>query len=205
MDWFVCGPAWMKMETIIQADTVRGETMSGNPSVTRVLGAVALVILSVACSKKNQAAGDSTAVAIIPADTGAAVAVAAAPGAPVSLTVATKPGVGVYLTDAQGRAVYVLDDGTGATIACTTDCATQFVPVAGNASKAAGDTALKADLIGVTTLPDGTIQVTYAGKPLYYSNQDTGASSVSSQGKKTGNATSYLVSPSGSEIKKKAA
>jgi predicted lipoprotein with Yx(FWY)xxD motif len=181
--------------------------MSRKPIVTRVLGAVTLLLLALACSKKNQTAStDSTAVAVVPTDTGMAVAVAApAGGAPVALTVATKPGVGVYLTDSQGRAVYVLDDGTGATIACTTDCATQFVPVAGNASKASGDTALKADLIGVTTLPDGTIQVTYAGKPLYYSNQDSGGSTVSSQGKKTGKATSYLVSPTGTEIKKKAA
>ena len=179
--------------------------MSVNPNAIRVIGAIALLLLSAACSKKNQTASDSMAVAVVTPDTSTAVAVAAAPGGPVSLTVATKPGVGVYLTDAQGRAVYVLDDGTGATIACTSDCATAFTPVAGNASRASGDTALKADLIGVTTLPDGTIQVTYAGKPLYYSTQDTGGSTVSSQGKKNGKATSYLVSPNGSEIRKKPA
>jgi predicted lipoprotein with Yx(FWY)xxD motif len=179
--------------------------MSAIPNALRFVGAVTLVTLSAACSRKDPGASDSTAVAIVTPDTSAAVAVAAAPGAPVSLTVASKPGVGVYLTDAQGRAVYVLDDGSGTTIACTADCATAFTPVAGNASKASGDTALKADLIGVTTLPDGTIQVTYAGKPLYYSTQDTGGSTVSSQGKKNGKATSYLVSPSGGEIKKKPA
>jgi predicted lipoprotein with Yx(FWY)xxD motif len=179
--------------------------MSAGRNFTRSLGTLALLALAVACSRKTSSTTDSTAVAVVPPDTSAAVAVTAAPGAPISLTVATKPGVGVYLTDASGRAVYVLDDGTGATVACTGTCSTAFTPVAGNASKAAGDTALKADLIGVTTLPDGTIQVTYAGKPLYYSSQDTAASSVGSQGKKTGKTTSYLVSPTGSEIKRKAA
>jgi predicted lipoprotein with Yx(FWY)xxD motif len=179
--------------------------MSPNRTFTCGLGALTLLALSVACSKKSSSAGDTAVVAVVAPDTSAAVAVTAAPGGQLALTVATKPGVGVYLTDAQGRAVYVLDDGTGATVACTGTCATSFVPVAGNASKAAGDTALKADLIGVTTLPDGTIQVTYAGKPLYYSNQDQGASTVSAQGMKSGKTTSYLVSPKGTEIKRKAA
>ena len=179
--------------------------MSRNANLTRWMGAALLLALSSACSKKNNSATDTAAVAVVPADTTAAVAVTAAPGGPVSLTVATKPGVGVYLTDASGRAVYVLDDGTGTTVACTGTCATSFTPVAGTASKSARDTALKADLIGVTTLPDGTIQVTYAGKPLYYSASDQGASTVSAQAKKSGKTTSYLVSPSGSEIKRKAA
>jgi predicted lipoprotein with Yx(FWY)xxD motif len=171
---------------------------------TRCLAGLFVIALSVACSKKSGNAGDTAAVAVIAPDTSAAVAVTAAPGQPVSLTVASKPGVGVYVTDASGRAVYALDDGTGATVACTGDCATTFTAVAGNGSKASSDTALKADLIGVTTMPDGTVQVTYAGKPLYYANQDQSASSTNAQGMKTGKATSYLVSPKGSEIKSRA-
>jgi predicted lipoprotein with Yx(FWY)xxD motif len=179
--------------------------MSRNRNLTRQLGAFTLLALSVACSKKKSTAADTAAVAVVAPDTSAAVAVTAAPGGPVSLTVASKPGVGVYLTDASGRAVYVLDDGTGATVACTGPCSTALQPVAGSASKAAGDTALNANLIGVTTLPDGTVQVTYAGKPLYYASQDQGASSTSAQGtKQGGKTTSYLVSPKGTEIKSKA-
>ena len=162
---------------------------------------LAVLSLSPACSKKPNTGADTAAIAVVAPDTSTAVAVTAAPGGPISLTVASKPGVGVYLTDASGRAVYVLDDGTGATVACTGTCSTAFTPVAGSASKAAGDTALNADLIGVTTLPDGTVQVTYAGKPLYYSNQDQGTSSTNAQGMKQGNRTSYLVSPKGNEVK----
>jgi predicted lipoprotein with Yx(FWY)xxD motif len=183
--------------------------MFRNRNTNCSLAVLSILALPVACSKKNTAsntAGDTAVVAVVAPDTGAAaVAVSAAPGgAPVSLSVATKPGVGVYLTDAQGRAVYVLDDGTGPTIACSGTCATQFTPVAGKASKASGDTALSADLIGFTTLPDGTIQVTYAGKPLYYANADQGASTTGAQLKKSGKTTSYLVSPKGNEIKKSA-
>ena len=178
--------------------------MSRNMKAMRCLGALTLLPLSLACSKKTDSAADTAAVAVVASDTSAAVAVTAAPGGPVSLTVATKPGVGVYLTDAAGRAVYVLDDGTGATVACTGTCATEFVPVTGNATAAAGAAGLKADLIGVTTLPDGTIQVTYAGKPLYYSNADQSGGTISDQAKKTGKTTSNLVSPTGKKITAKA-
>jgi predicted lipoprotein with Yx(FWY)xxD motif len=157
-----------------------------------------------ACSKNKTNPADTAVVAVVAPDTSTAVAVTAAPGAPLSLAVATKPGVGVYLTDSAGRAVYVLDDGTGATIACTGTCATDFIPVAGKASKASGAKAVAADLIGFTTLPDGTIQVTYAGKPLYYAASDQGPSSATAQGKKEGKTTSYLVNPKGSEIKTRA-
>ena len=177
--------------------------MSRNLSFTRCLGALTVLALVSACAKKNDSAADTAAVAVVAPDTSAAVAVTAAPGGAVGLTVATKPGVGVYLTDAAGRAVYVLDDGTGATVACTGTCLTDFKPVAGNGTAAAGAKELKADLIGVTTLPDGTVQVTYAGKPLYYANNDQAAGAVSEQGMKMGKTTSYLVAPNGKKITSK--
>jgi predicted lipoprotein with Yx(FWY)xxD motif len=184
--------------------------MSPNLNFTRCLGALTILALSTACAKKEQSATDTTA-AVVSADTTAAVAAAplpapppsAASAAPVSLTIATKPGIGAYLTDDAGRAVYVLDDGKGTKVACTGTCVSDFQPVAGKAIAAAHSSPLKANLIGVTTLSDGTVQVTYAGNPLYYSSADLAASTVNAQAKKSGTTTSYLVSPSGSEIKKK--
>lgn len=178
--------------------------MSRNLNITRSVEILTLLALVAGCRKKGDAAVDTAAVVVAP-DTGAAVAIQAAPGGPVALTVATKPGVGVYLTDAAGRAVYVLDDGTGAKVACTGTCLTEFKPVAGSSATAAADAgALNADLIGVTTLPDGTVQVTYAGKPLYYANADASGGTVNEQGMKMGKTTSYLVNPRGATIKSKA-
>ena len=113
-------------------------------------------------------------------------------------------GVGVFVADETGRAVYVLDDPTGPKVACTGTCLTEFKPVTGTATAAPGAKGLKADLIGVTTLPDGTVQVTYAGKPLYYANADVSPGAVSEQGMKMGKTTSYLVSPTGKQITGKA-
>lgn len=180
--------------------------MSGTSQVRIWAAAVGLAVLAAACGKKDNAAADTAAIAaaVVAPDTNTAVAVTAGPGGPVSLTVASKPGVGLYVTDAAGRAVYVVDDGTGATVACTTDCSTVLAPVTGTGSRASSDTALSADLIGVTTLPDGTVQVTYAGKPLYYASQDQGTSNgTTAQGKKVGKGTAHLVSPKGNRITSK--
>lgn len=177
--------------------------MSHKLNFTRCLGALTILALSVACGKKEQSATDTTAAVVPPPDTTAAVAATVAPGGAVALAVATKPGVGVYVSDEAGRAVYVLDDGTGTQVACTGTCMTEFQPVAGKAVAGAHAEPLKADLIGAATLPDGTAQVTYAGKPLYYSTADQGASTVNAQAKKSGKTSAYLVSPNGTEIKKK--
>lgn len=189
-------------DALYARSTIPGESMSQNLNFTRWLGALTILALSVACAKKEQSAADTTAAVVPPPDTTAAVAATATPSGAVALSVATKPGVGVFLTDEAGRAVYVLDDGSGTKVACTGACMTEFQPVAGKAIAAAHAQPLKADLIGETTLPDGTMQVTYAGKPLYYSTADQGASTVNAQAKKSGKTSSYLVSPNGTEIKK---
>jgi predicted lipoprotein with Yx(FWY)xxD motif len=175
---------------------------------TRCLGAFTILALSAACAKKDQTAADTTAAtttAVTSAEptAGGAPTTTPAPAASVALAVATKPGFGSYITDDAGRAIYVLDDGTGTTVACTGTCLTDFQPVAGKPIAGAHAAPLKADLFSVTTLPDGTVQATYASKPLYYSNADQGASTINAQAKKSGTTTSYLVSPTGTEIKKK--
>ena len=183
--------------------------MSQHLNFTRCLGAFTILALSAACAKKDQTASDTTSLMTATADTTAIGATttpaagATAPVAGVTLAVANKPGVGAYLTDEAGRAIYVLDDGTGAAAACTGTCLTDFQPVAGKPVAGAHAAPLKADLISVTTLPDGTVQATYAGKPLFYSTADQAGSAISVQAKKSGTITSFLVSPTGTEIKKK--
>jgi predicted lipoprotein with Yx(FWY)xxD motif len=181
--------------------------MSEHLNFTRCLGAFTILALSAACAKKDQTASDTTAMTadttVIGSTTTPATGATTTPVAGVTLAVANKPGVGAYITDEAGRAIYVLDDGTGTTVACTGTCLTDFQPVAGKPVAGAHAAPLKVDLISVTTLPDGTVQATYAGKPLYFSTADPAASTVNAQAKKSGTTTSFLVSPSGTEIKKK--
>jgi predicted lipoprotein with Yx(FWY)xxD motif len=56
-----------------------------------------------------------------------------------------------------------------------------------------------ASLLGTTTRKDGTIQVTYAGMPLYYYFKDKAAGDVSGQNV---NSVRYVVAPDGTVVKK---
>lgn len=159
-----------------------------------------LLGLSAACSKKQ--AGTDTAMASDTMSTPPAAAVAAGTtgaAAPVTLTVAAKPGEAVFLTDASGRAVYYIATPDGKAVAeCVGTCATAFDPVTGKAVVATGDTTVKVALIGQVTRPDGTTQVTYGGKPLYYHHGDQpGATSAS--GMKTTGGQAVLVGPDGNK------
>jgi predicted lipoprotein with Yx(FWY)xxD motif len=160
----------------------------------------AIMILAIAAGCRKTAPAADTAVAVIATDSGAAVAVAVPVDSSVALEVATKPGTGVFLTDANGRAVYVLDDGSGTQIACTGPCATEFVAVPGTAMAAPGATGVNASLAGGTTGANGSKQATYNGKSLYYYNGDTAKGDTKGQGAKAGGATGSLVSPQGTEI-----
>jgi len=108
-------------------------------------------------------------------------------GAPVTIAVAETDG-GVILTDGAGNALYIADTPT-------TTPGEGFRPVTGKAT--AGSSKVDAALIGVTTLPDGTIQVTYAGKPLYTYAEDSAPGDTKGQGKRAGGTTYHLVDPTG--------
>ena len=107
----------------------------------------------------------------------------------VQLTMADAAGVGAYVTDATGRAIYIIDAPDSATFTCTGACATDFEPVVGQATIATGATNLQASQLGTRALPDGRQQVTYNGKPLYFSRADMGKGDTKGQGTKSyGNA-----------------
>jgi predicted lipoprotein with Yx(FWY)xxD motif len=115
-----------------------------------------------------------------------AVAMPAAPtSTAVQLAVADAPGVGAYVTDATGRAVYVIEAPDSATFTCDAACATEFDPVIGQATIAAGATGLEASRLGTRPLADGRQQVTYDGKPLYFSRADATKGDTKGQGTKS--------------------
>jgi predicted lipoprotein with Yx(FWY)xxD motif len=114
-----------------------------------------------------------------PAATAAAEPAAPAPAEPapapatpsVGTLVVGGEGTDRYLTDNAGRAVYVLDgDDTGTR--CVDDCLRAW-PAVGGAAPVSGVPEVNGALIGTTTRADGTVQVTYAGHPLYYFADDT--------------------------------
>jgi predicted lipoprotein with Yx(FWY)xxD motif len=82
------------------------------------------------------------------------------------LTVASAPKVGPILVDAKGFTVYDFHKDKGTTSSCYGGCAGVWPPVLTEGAPTAGEGA-SASKLGTTKRKDGTVQVTYAGHPLY--------------------------------------
>jgi predicted lipoprotein with Yx(FWY)xxD motif len=74
---------------------------------------------------------------------------------------------GRILADGRGQALYLFTRETSRTSRCYGDCATAWPSVPARGRPVAGRGA-RASLLGTTRRRDGTLQVTYAGRPVYY-------------------------------------
>ena len=106
----------------------------------------------------------------------------AGPAATVMLNQVSDATLGAHLTGDGGRTLYVLTTDGNGTSTCAASCATTWPPFtlqAGQTVKA-GDGVTGA--IASLTRSDGSLQVTYAGSPLYYFSGDSNAGDVNGQG-----------------------
>jgi predicted lipoprotein with Yx(FWY)xxD motif len=124
------------------------------PSTTRV-----------APPSTTRAAPPSTS-RVIPPPTTRAPSPSATPRPGTVITVASSQ-FGPVLFDGSGQAIYLFDAETTSRPTCYGDCASAWPPVLTKGRPVARG-GVQADLLGVTTRRDGSTQVTYNGKPLYF-------------------------------------
>ena len=117
-------------------------------------------------------------------------------GGPASVDVASNPKLGPILVDGQGRTLYLFQKDTGGQSSCSGSCASIWPPDT-TANPKAG-TGVSASKLGTTKRSDGTMQVTYAGHPLYTYTADTSPGQVSGNGINTFGGVWNAVQPSGS-------
>jgi predicted lipoprotein with Yx(FWY)xxD motif len=86
--------------------------------------------------------------------------------------------LGDVLVDGEGMTLYVFDNDTDGTSACTGDCAANWPPLTGEVTAGEG---VDDSLLGTTERDDGSMQVTYADHPLYYFAGDQAAGDVNGQ------------------------
>jgi predicted lipoprotein with Yx(FWY)xxD motif len=117
---------------------------------------------------------------------------------PVAL-VTTKPAkLGTILAFGPKKmTVYIFEADKGAASACTGACASAWPPVTGKPHGVGG--AMAADL-GSVKRPDGAMQVTYKGHPLYTFSKDKDDGDAYGQGVKAFGASWYVLAPSGKKI-----
>ena len=115
-------------------------------------------------------------------------------------TVKTSTGdPGTFLVDATGRTLYLWVADKGSTSTCSGGCAQAWPPLTTTGKPHAGAGA-KASLLGTTKRSDGTLEVTYAGHPLYYFAGDSQPGQTSGQGSNGFGAEWWVVAPDGKAI-----
>jgi predicted lipoprotein with Yx(FWY)xxD motif len=97
------------------------------------------------------------------------------------------------LTNSAGLTLYWFVPDTSTTSKCTGSCATYWPPVKGPATAGSGVTGT----LGVITRPDGTMQATYDGHPLYTYVADSAPGQNSGNGKNLSGGVWYEMTVSG--------
>jgi predicted lipoprotein with Yx(FWY)xxD motif len=87
-------------------------------------------------------------------------------GGPVVISLASAQKLGMILVDSKGFTVYDFHKDKGSTSSCYGPCAQSWPPVLTEGEPEVGNGA-SASMLGTTKRKDGTMQVTYAGHPLY--------------------------------------
>ena len=152
------------------------------------VGALLVAACSTAGASASPSAAPSVAASVAPSASAAASEEPSASSSesaeePYKLE-ASSGSVGAYLTGEDGKTLYtfkpdVADSGKST---CNGDCATNWPPFEVDEADEveAGDGV--SGKISVITRDDGTMQVAYNGKPLYYFKNDTKAGDTNGQG-----------------------
>jgi predicted lipoprotein with Yx(FWY)xxD motif len=137
--------------------------------------AVALIAGCGAGDDEPVAAPPATSTSAAPAATSTAAAPAGGPEIKIAET-----SLGAVLTDGDGFTLYRFDEDTPDVSTCAGQCAVIWPPAIG----APHATAALPGVLGTATRPDGTLQASYDGRPLYRFAKDTAPGQTSGDGVK---------------------
>jgi predicted lipoprotein with Yx(FWY)xxD motif len=119
-------------------------------------------------------------------------------GKPAIVSTRTVPELGKVVVDSQGFTLYDFHKDKGGVSACYGACATAWPPLLSAGEPRAGDGAITAKL-GTSKRKDGTLQVTYAGLPLYTYAADRKPGDANGNDIDSFGAEWYALLPSGEE------
>jgi predicted lipoprotein with Yx(FWY)xxD motif len=159
----------------------------------KILGAVGLAAVALALSAcaSSASSSSSTPATTAPA-AGASSAAASSGGTTVNMT--TINGTAV-LTNSSGKTLYWFAPDTSTTSKCSGSCATYWPPVTGPVTAGSGVTGT----LSTITRPDGTMQATYDGHPLYTYVGDTAAGQAKGNGLNLSGGLWYEMTVSGAK------
>jgi predicted lipoprotein with Yx(FWY)xxD motif len=128
----------------------------------------------------------------------------ASPSAPTvtssaTVAVADNAKLGKILVDGSGKTLYLFAKDTTTASTCYGACATYWPPLLTKDAAVAG-AGLTASLLGTTKRNDGSLEVTYAGHPLYYVITDHNPGDATGQGVSNFGAAWYVLGPDGKKV-----
>jgi predicted lipoprotein with Yx(FWY)xxD motif len=106
--------------------------------------------------------------------------------------------LGTILTDSDGNTLYVFFADTDGESTCYDDCAENWPALEARGELEAGE-GIDASLLGTTERTDGTLQVTFAGQPLYFFAGDQQPGDTNGQG--VGDVW-FVVAPDGAPVQR---
>ena len=159
----------------------------------KILGAAGLAALALALSAcaSSASSSSSTPATTAPAAGGSS---AAASGGGTTVNMTTINGTAV-LTNSSGKTLYWFAPDTSTTSKCSGSCATYWPPVTGPVTAGSGVTGT----LSTITRPDGTMQATYDGHPLYTYVGDTAAGQAKGNGLNLSGGLWYEMTVSGAK------
>jgi predicted lipoprotein with Yx(FWY)xxD motif len=116
-----------------------------------------------------------------------------------AVAVAKNPQLGTILVDTKGFTLYDFHKDKGSKSACYGACASTWPPLTTGGAPQAMSGA-QASQLGTTKRSDGTLQVTYAGHPLYTYVADTKPGEVNGNDFSSFGAQWYALKPNGEEV-----
>jgi predicted lipoprotein with Yx(FWY)xxD motif len=160
--------------------------------------AILAAVFVAGCGSSSSSNSSSSSKAPAPAASSSqSSAAASAPAKAVTVTTKHDKFGTVLAAGSKQLTVYLFEADKSATSNCMSACASAWPPVIGKPK--ATNQAKSADLNTITR-PDGQLQVTYRGHPLYYFVKDKDAGDAYGQGLKNFGAEWYVLAPSGNKI-----
>jgi len=113
--------------------------------------------------------------------------------------VSEKEPFGKYLADAEGMSLYLFEADGKLSSTCSDACAQAWPPLLTEGEPTAGEGVDKG-MLATFQRTDGSTQVAYNGRPLYYFARDESAGDTKGQDVEGFGAEWYLISPEGEEV-----
>jgi predicted lipoprotein with Yx(FWY)xxD motif len=148
----------------------------------RAIAAIGGVLLIVsACSSAGSSPSASTA-AVVPSNAPSSTAPSAAGGGGTTVVAVATGDVGTFLTGVDGKTLYTFAADSANKTACVDACATKWPPFVIETGATVSAGAGVTGTLATFARPDGKMQVTYNGIPLYYYGGDGKAGDTTGQG-----------------------